>query len=73
MRLNECNISSKFMHSRIDMILKFSEKLPELFLKGSVEEKKLIITTMANGVKFDGKNLIISLKDTFKALQNIKK
>ena len=28
---------------------------------------------MANGVKFDGKNLIISLKDTFKALQNIKK
>ena len=61
------------MHNRIDMILKFSEKLPELFLKGSVEEKKLIITTMANGVKFDGKNLIISLKDTFKALQNIKK
>ena len=28
---------------------------------------------MANGLKFDGKNLIIELKETFKALQNVKK
>ena len=72
-KLNECNTSTKFIHKRIDMILKFSENLPELFLKGTPEEKKLIISTMANGLKFDGKNLIIELKETFKALQNVKK
>ena len=72
-KLNECNTSTKFIHKRIDMILKFSENLPELFLKGTSEEKKLIIITMANGLKFDGKNLIIELKETFKALQNVKK
>lgn len=72
-KLNEANISSKFIYNRMDMILRFSEHLPEIFLKGTVEEKKLIITTMTKSIKFDGKNVIIDLKDTFKALQNVKK
>ncbi len=45
MKLEEGNLSSKFIYSRIDTILKFSEHLPELFLAGTPEEKKLIITT----------------------------
>ncbi len=73
MKLNEGNISAKFIHSRIEKILSFSDNLPELFLKGTPEEKKLIITTMTNSIKFDGENLIVELKDTFKALQSVKK
>ena len=73
MKLEEGNISTKFVYNRIDQILKFSENLPELFLKGTPEEKKLIITTMTKSIKFDGENLIVNLKDTFKALQNVKK
>ena len=38
-----------------------------------VEEKKMIVTVMTKSVKFDGENLIVNLKDTFKALQNVKK
>ena len=72
-KLNESNISTKFIYNRIDMLLKFTERLPELFLKRTAEEKKLIITTMTKSIKFDGENLIVNLKDTFKALQNVKK
>lgn len=72
-KLSESNISSKFIYNRIDMLLKFSDKLPELFLDATSEEKKIIITTMTHSIKFDGKNLIVNLKDTFKALQNVKK
>lgn len=72
-KLEEGNISAKFIYSRIDTILKFSEHLPELFLKATPEEKKLIITTMTKSVKFDGENLYVELKDTFKALQDVKK
>lgn len=42
-------------------------------LKAEPEEKKLIISTMTKSVKFDGENLIVNLKATFKALQNVKK
>ena len=55
----------------MDFILKFSEKLPELFLKATPEEKKLIISTMTKSIVFDGENIKIELKDTFKVLQNV--
>ena len=55
----------------MDFILKFSEKLPELFLKATPDEKKLIISTMTKSIIFDGENLKIELKDTFKALQDV--
>ena len=32
----------------------------------------MIVTTLTKSIQFDGKNLTIELKDTFKALQNIK-
>jgi len=54
-------------------LLKFSEMLPELFLKATTAEKKLIVTTLTKSIKFDGENVIVELKDTFKALQNVKK
>ena len=69
-KLNESNVSTKFIYARIDTLLKFTEKLPELFLSGTAKEKKLIVNAMTKSVKFDGKNLIVNLKDTFKALQN---
>ena len=72
MQLQNNNLSTKMIHKRIDLILKFSEKLPELFLKANPEEKKLIISTMTKSIKFNGKDIIIELKDTFKALQNVK-
>lgn len=72
-RLNEANISSKHVYQKIEKILTFAEHLPELFLKAEPEEKKLIIGTMTKSVKFDGENLIINLKDTFKVLQDVKK
>ena len=72
-RLGEANISSKHVYQKIEKVLRFSEHLPELFLKAEPEEKKLIISTMTKSVKFDGENLIVNLKATFKALQNVKK
>ena len=57
----------------MDFILKFSEKLPELFQKATPEERKLIISTMTKSIVFDGENIEIELKDTFKALQNLNK
>lgn len=72
-RLNEANISSKFVYKKIEKVLTFSEHLPELFLSATAEEKKEIITLMTKSVKFDGENLIVNLKDTFKALQTVKK
>lgn len=72
-RLNEANISSKHVYQKIEKILRFAERLPELFLKAEPEEKKMIVTVMTKSVKFDGENLIVNLKDTFKVLQNVKK
>ncbi len=72
-KLGNTNVSTKFIYERMNLLLKFSEMLPELFLKATAEEKKLIITTMVKSIKFDGNNLIVELKDTFKALQNIKR
>ena len=68
-------IPKLFLHSnkKIEKVLTFANHLPELFLKAEPEEKKLILTTMTKSVKFDGENLIVNLKDTFKALQNVKK
>ena len=54
-------------------LLKFSEMLPQLFLTATTEEKKLIVTTLTKSIKFDGKNVIVELKDTFKVLQDVKK
>lgn len=72
-KLDNTNLSSKFIYNKIDELLKFSEMLPELFLKATTEEKKLIVTTLTKFIQFDGENVTIELKDTFKALQNIKK
>ena len=72
-KLSNTNVSTKFIYDRMSQLLKFSKMLPELFLKGTSEEKKLIVTTMTKSIKFDGENVIVNLKDTFKALQNIKK
>lgn len=70
-KLSNTNVSSKFIYERMNQLLKFSEMLPELFLKATTEEKKLIITTITKSVKFDGNNVFVELKDTFKTLQNI--
>ena len=72
-RLSEANISSKHVYQKIEKILTFAERLPELFLKAEPEEKKMIVTLITKSVKFDGENLIVNLKDTFKVLQNVKK
>ena len=71
-KLNEANISSKHVYHKIEKLLTFCEHLPELFLKAEPEEKKLIVSTMTKSVEFDGQNLIVELKDTFKALQKVK-
>lgn len=72
-KLSNTNVSTKFIYERMTQLLKFSEMLPELFLKATTAEKKLIVTTLTKSIKFDGENVIIELKDTFKALQNVKK
>ena len=73
MKLESCNTDTNYVHKRIDVILKFSEKLPELFLKANPEEKKLILSTIAENITFSGKTVNIELKETFKVLQNVKK
>lgn len=72
-KLNNINTSTKVIYERMTQLLKFSQMLPKLFLKATAEEKKLIVTTLTKSVKFDSESLIVELKDTFKALQNIKK
>lgn len=72
-KLQDNNADSKSVYKRMDFILKFSEKLPELFLKATPDEKKLIISTMVKSIIFDVENIQIELKDTFKALQNVNK
>ena len=72
-KLNNTNASTKFIYDRMTQLLKFSEMLPQLFLKATTEEKKLIVTTLTKSIKFDGQNVIVELKDTFKVLQNVKK
>ena len=37
------------------------------------EEKKLILSTIAENITFSGKTVNIELKETFKVLQNVKK
>ncbi len=72
-KLNNTNTSTKFIYDRMTQLLKFSEMLPQLFLKATTEEKKLIVTTLTKSIKFDGQNVIVELKDTFKVLQDVKK
>lgn len=72
-KLSNTNISTKFIYDRISQLLKFSEMLPKLFLKATTEEKKLIVTTLTKSIKFDGENVIVELKDTFKVLQDVKR
>ncbi len=72
-KLDENNTNTKALYKRIDFILGFTERLPELFKKATADEKKLILTTMANNIYFDGENIQIELKDTFKVLQSLNK
>lgn len=59
--------------NRINLILNFSERLPELFAKGTPEEKKSIIKCVTNSVEYNGEDLIVELKPTFEKLRNVKK
>lgn len=72
-KLAELDSSSQFMYNRINLILNFSERLPELFAKGTAEEKKSIIKCMTNSVEYNGEDLIVELKPTFEKLRNVKK
>lgn len=72
-KLSNTNISTKFIYDRISQLLKFSEMLPKLFLKTTTKEKKLIVTTLTKSIKFDGENVVVERKGTFKVLQDVKR
>ena len=68
------NETSKDSVSRINILIDFANRLPELYLKATLEEKRLILTTITDKITFneDTNTLSVQLKPIFEHLRQLK-
>lgn len=66
--------NSKETVKRINILMDFANRIPELYLKATVDEKRLILTTITESITYneDTNTLTVKLKPTFEHLRQIK-
>ena len=59
---------------RIDILIDFANRIPELYLKATLDEKRLILTTITEEITYneDTNKLTVKLNPLFKHLRQIK-
>lgn len=68
------NESSKDTVKRMSILMDFANRLPELYLKATLEEKRLILTTITDKILYneDTNVLSVQLKPIFEQLRQLK-
>ena len=73
-KITNINETSKDSVSRINILIDFANRLPELYLKASLEEKRLILITITDKITYneDTNTLSIRLQPIFEHLRQLK-
>ncbi len=68
------NATSKDTVSRISILIDFANRLPELYLKATLEEKRIILSTITDKITYneDTNTLSVQLKPIFEHLRQLK-
>jgi hypothetical protein len=73
---NIANLSenSKDTTKRISILIDFANRIPELYLKATIEEKRLILNTITESITYDEESntLRVKLRPVFEHLRQIK-
>lgn len=66
--------SSKETVKRINILIDFANRIPELYLKATLDEKRLILTTITDSITYDEdtNKLTVKLNPIFEHLRRIK-
>ena|GEM_PF-6594191 len=62
----------RFADSRINLLIDFCNRLPELYLKATPQEKRLIVTTIIHKIEYFDRALTVELKPIFEQFRGIK-
>lgn len=73
-KISNLNASSKDTTTRINILIDFANKVPELYLKATLQEKRLILSTITEKIYFDGNTntIKVKLKPVFEYLRQRK-
>lgn len=73
-KIDNLSASSKDTTTRLSILVDYANRLPELYLKASVQEKRLILATITDSIVYDeDKNtLTVKLKPVFEQLRQRK-
>ena len=73
-KISNLSANSKDTITRMTILADFANRLPELYLKATVEEKRLILATITDKIVFneDTNTLSVKLKPVFEHLRQIK-
>ena len=72
-KLKERMEKSKILYNRLDLMVTFCNRLPEMFRLATSEKKREIIQTCVRTLTYNGKTLKIELFPVFEELRNSKK
>lgn len=73
-KISNLSADSKDTMTRMNILTDFANRLPEIYLKATFEEKRLIITTITDSIIFDEESnkLSVKLKPIFEHLRQLK-
>lgn len=73
-KIDNLSASSKDTTTRLSILVDYANRLPELYLKASVQEKRLILTTITDSIIYDEdrNTLTVKLKPVFEQLRQRK-
>ncbi len=73
-KIANLSANSKDTMTRMDILTDFANKIPELYLKANVEEKRIIIGTITDSIVLDVENnkIKVKLKPVFEYLRQLK-
>ena len=66
--------SSKDTTKRISILIDFANRIPELYIKATIDEKRLILNTITESITYDedSNTLSVKLRPVFEHLRQIK-
>ena len=71
-RISELSASSNGTMTRMNLLADFANRIPELYLKATPKEKRLIVATIIDSIEYYDGVLTVKLKPVFEHLRLIK-
>ena len=73
-KIKNLSATSKETMTRMDILISYVKRIPELYMKATLDEKRLIVCTITDNIIFDVENKTIKvvLKPIFESLRQIK-